>query len=205
MIRTPIIAIATLLLFALLSGCNQRHSPIEVSRAFWKAVQAGNAGAVKTLVTSASRASVKADGMALEIDQIELGRTVIDGDQASVDTHLVVQSENPLQLPLKTRLQREEGQWHYDATMASLEPGGSLSQALNAIGEIGRVFSDQVAESMGEIEQKLPEIKRQLEQAQSEIQRQMPEVRRQLEEMLNKLRESLKRLPVEPPPGEQAI
>ena len=190
------------LFLVLLSGCNQRHSPIEVSRAFWKAVQAGNAGAVKVLVTKKSRASVKTDGKALQIGQVQLGRTVIEGNVATVDTSLVVKSDHPVRVPLQTHLLREEGDWRvdYDATMASLEPGGSLAQALGTLGELGRIFSDKVQESMGDLQQRMPEIKRRIEEARGEIQRQLPEVRRQLEEMLEQLRKGLEQArPVEPP------
>ncbi len=210
--RTLIFTLS-LLLPLLLGGCNQRHSPIEVSQAFWKAVQAGNAGAVKALVTSASRASVKTDGKVLEIAQVALGRTIIDGDSAAVDTSLVIKSDRPLEVPLQTRLRREDGAWRvdYDATMASLQPGGSLAQALDTLGELGQVFSDKVQESMGELQQHMPELKRRIEQAQSEIQRTLPEVRRQLEEMLEQLRKGLEQArPAHPPttqapPGGQAI
>ena len=201
------------LFLVLLGGCNQRHSPIEVSRAFWKAVQTDNAGAVKVLVTKTSRASVKTDGKALQIDQVELGRTVIDGDDATVDTSVVVASDHPVTVPLQTRLLREEGEWRvdYDATMASLRPGSSLAQALGTLGELGRAFSDKVQQSMDELQQRMPEIKRRIDEAQGEIQRQMPEVRRQLEQILEQLRKGLEQArPTEPaapksPAGGQAI
>ncbi len=202
-----------LIVLVLLGGCNQRHSPIEVSQAFWKAVRAGNAGAVKVLVTKASRASVETGAKALEIDQVELGRTVIDGDVASVDTRVVIASDHPVRVPLQTRLRREHGVWRvdYDATMASLRPGSSLAQALGTLGELGRAFSDKLQQSMDELQQRMPEIKRRMEEAQGEIRRTLPEVRRQLQEMLEQLRKGLEQArPADPevsesPPGGHAI
>lgn len=199
--RTSTLLLTLFPVLLLLTGCNQQHSPIEVSRAFWKAVQAGNAGAVKALVTKASRASVKTDGKALQIDQVELGRTVIEGDVATVDTSVVIASDHPVRVPLQTRLQREAGDWRvdYDATMASLRPGGSLAQALGTLGELGRAFSDRLQESLGDLRQRMPEIKHRIEEAQGEIQRQMPEVRRQLEQILEQLRKGLEQArPAEP-------
>ena len=71
----------------------------------------------------------------LPLDEIILGKTVIDGDSAWVDTTVTISGDKPYTLPIKTVLIRENKQWKvdYEATMKWVSKGSSVYSVISGI------------------------------------------------------------------------
>ncbi len=175
------------------TGCVENLSPIEVSERFWTAVQNKDQRAVRKYVSSDT---LKKDDLAeniLPLDEISLGRTVIDGEQAWVDTEVIIAGDNPFNLPIKTVLLRENKQWKvdYDATMHSISRGSSVARVLGSIANLSEKFSDELNRSFDEIQKTIPEVEEEIGKIEENISEKLPELRKRIEEILQQLEEAL--------------
>ena len=187
------------------SACVPRLTPIQVSEKFWQAVQENDADAARHFVTEDARNRDLTDNI-LPLEEVTLGRTIIDGDQAWVDTTVVISADKPYHLPLKTVLLRENERWKvdYDATVASVSKGSHAARVISGISELSRRFSEELNRSMEDIQRSLPELQKELEQLEGNLRRELPELREQMREFLRQLEEALgqdKDRHESPPPG----
>lgn len=187
-------AFFVILLPLALNGCAASLSPIEVSERFWTAVQHGNTGVVRKYVTSESMNRNDLTEDILPLDSFSLGKTVIDGQQAWVDTTVVISADKPFSLPLKTILLQENEQWKvdYDATVASVSRGSDVARIIGSIASISEQFASELDRSLAEIQKSLPEVQKELERIEKDIKEKLPELRRRMEEFMRQLEEALK-------------
>ncbi|MCC7410134.1 MAG: hypothetical protein IT495_00660 [Gammaproteobacteria bacterium] len=178
----------------LASACAQRLEPAQVAQRFWNAVTAGDTGAAQLFVTADSRAMLRAGDGVLPIGDVQIGRTIIDGRTARVETTVTVLGDKPLAVPLNTRLREEDGRWKvdYDQTMAAIASSGELARALGRMRELNRQFSAELDKSMAELQRSLPAITRELERFKAQIQQQVPAIRQEIEDLARRLEDALK-------------
>lgn len=202
---TGITCVFSLLLVAV--GCAANPSPMEVSEGFWKGVKEKDAAAVSRYVTSASQESLKRQDPAsniLPIKQVTLGRTVIEGERAWIDTTVEVADEKPFQLSVRTVLQQENQQWKvdYNATVASLTSDSAVGRVLGDLSALSRQFTDKLNQSLEQAQKVLPEIEREIGKIESELRQSLPELRQRMEELMRQLEKALgdRKEPGSPPP-----
>jgi len=191
---TGITCVISLLLVA--TGCAANPSPLEVSEGFWNGVKEQDAAAVSRYVTAASQESLKQQDPArniLPIKQVTLGRTVIEGDHAWVDTTVEVAGDEPFHLSLRTVLQQENRQWKvdYNATVASITSDSAVGRVLGDLSVLSRQFTDQLNQSLEQAQKALPEIEREIGKIESELRQKLPELRQRMEELMRQLEEAL--------------
>jgi gas vesicle protein len=183
----------------LFSGCEDKLSPIEVSRLFWKGVELRDTTIIKKFISSDSQVNTSSTENILPVRDATFGRTVIEGDMAWVDTTVTIASEEPFTLPLTTTLVKENGYWkvNYNETIASVSSGSDIARIMGSIQDLSGKFADELDRSIGEMQKAIPEIKREIEQVEEKIKSRIPELKRRMEEFTRQLEEILK-LPPQP-------
>jgi chromosome segregation ATPase len=129
----------------------------------------------------------------LPLDEISLGKTIIDGEQAWVDTEVVIAGDDSFRLPLKTVLLKENKQWKvdYNATMHSISRGSSVARVLGSIANLSEKFSNELNRSLDEIQKIIPEVEEEIGKIEENISKKLPELRKRIEEILQQLEEAL--------------
>lgn len=182
-----------LCIILLLGGCGNRLSPLEVSERFWSAVQRGDAQEVQqhSIAGTIGRPVSSAD--MLTVTEVDFGRTIIDGDRATVETVVMVGRDQPYRLPLKTYLEQQQHAWKvdYDATMGPIHGDGSAAILFDAISRINEALSRQLQESLTELQDLVPLLERELADLERSLRDSLPELRRQLEDALREFEKSL--------------
>ena len=189
------------------SGCAANPSPLEVSDGFWKGVKDKDTAAVSRYVTTGSLESLKRQDPArniLPIKQVTLGRTVIDGERAWIDTTVEVADDKPFHLSVQTVLQQENRQWKvdYNATVASITNDSDVGRVLGDISALSKHFTDKLNQSLDQAQKALPEIEREIGKIEGNLRQKLPELRQHMEELMRQLDEALgnKTRPESPPP-----
>jgi len=201
------------LLVTAISGCAASLSPMEVSEGFWKGIKEKDNAAVSRYVTAASQVALKQQDPArniLPIKQFTLGRTVIEGDHAWIDTTVEVADDRPFHMSVQTVLQQENRQWKvdYNATVASITRNSDLGRVLGDIGKLSKQFTDQLNQSLDQAQKALPEIEREIGKIEGDLKQKLPELRQRMEELMRQLEESLgnkNRQETAPPPRTREI
>jgi len=132
-----------------LTGCFGPESPQDVARKFWESVITHNVDdAIKhsTLVEAKSYDAFnkKWDGY-----QPVMGKIVINGNQAEVETELSqINDTGKNQQKLNTYLVKQDGQWKVDyvRTAESID-GGALGHFLGQLDEMSKKLSDTLKDS----------------------------------------------------------
>ena len=192
-------------------GCAANLTPMEVSDKFWTAVKNGDDYTVSGCVTSGSIESLKKQDLGrdiLPINNISFGKTVIDGEQAWVDTDVEVAGNDPFTLPLKTVLLMENRQWKvdYDKTVASVSKTGSVARVVGELNNLGEQFNDKLNRSLDEIERTLPQVQQEIEEIEQNMRQRLPELRQHLEDFMRQLEDALGgKKEKQPQPGTKEI
>lgn len=192
-------------------GCAANLSPMEVSDKFWTAVKNRDGRMASGYVTSGSLESLKQQDLdqdILPINNVSFGKTVIDGEQAWVDTDVVIAGNDPFHLPLKTVLLMENRDWKvdYDKTVASVSKSSSVARVLGELNNIGEQFNEKLNRSLDEIERTLPQVQKEIEKIEGNLREKLPELRQRLEEFMRQLEESLgNKKETQPQPGTKEI
>lgn len=193
----------------LAAGCQEQLGPQQVAERFWSAVAARDAAAARALVTAASRDAVALDGEVLPVGDVELGRIVIEGDTARIDTAATVLGDEPLRVPLVTHLQREGERWRVDyrRTVEVLSNDSDIGRAIAKLRELNNRLAAGLDQSMAELEKRLPEIEREARRFKQELAEKLPGMRAELEALAKRLQqaleEALRPLAPQAPPEEQ--
>ncbi len=200
--------ISIFVISVMVSGCATNLSPIEVSQNFWTAVQNKDSQTIRKYITSASPRENDLTANILPVSNFTLGRTVIDKNQAWVDTTVEIAADDPFSLPIKTVLLQENEQWKvdYTATVASISSSSDVARILGNLNDLGIQFADKLNQSLGEIQKTLPEVQRELEKIEESMKQKLPELQQRMEEFMRQLEEALGNKPgSQPPPRTEEI
>lgn len=176
------------------SGCMADLSPVEVSGFFWTAIKDKKPDEVRKYVSSKSINEKDLTENILPIENVSFGKIVIEGDNAWVDTTVVLAADDPFSLPLKTVLLRENRQWKvdYDATVGSVSKDSGVARVIGSLSELSGKIAKELDRSLEEIQQAIPEVQKELENLEDDFNRALPEVRKQIEEIIQQIEEALK-------------
>lgn len=182
------------LVFLLASGCGEDSYPIDIAEKFWRAVKTKDAETIRKYSSSDSLKTEKPGQDILPLDEITLGKTVIDGDAAWVDTTVTISGDKPFTIPLRTVLLRENKQWKvdYGSTIKVVSEGSSVSHVINNIKNLSKDLATEFNQSMEELQEKIPEMKDEVEQLEESLIEKIPELKKQIEEFVSDLKEAIK-------------
>ena len=197
--------IMVLLIFC--TACAANPTPMEVSDGFWTGIKQKDPAAVSRYVTAESLESLEDKDPAssiLPIKAVTLGRTVIDGEHAWIDTTVEVADDRPMHLTLQTILQQENQQWKvdYNATVASITNDSDFGRVLGDISDLSRQFTDKLNQSLDQAQRALPQIQREIGKIEGDLKQKLPELRQRMDELMRQLEEALgdKNKPESQPP-----
>ncbi len=179
-----------------MTGCGEGLYPIDVSEGFWRAVKGKDIKAIEKYSTEDSLTGDELSENILPLDEIILGKTVIDGDGAWVDTTVTISGDKPYTLPIKTVLIRENKQWKvdYQATMKWVSKGSSVYSVINGIRNMSEALVEELNQSMEDIQKAIPEIKAEVEEIEESLLEHVPELKKQIKEFIEDLEEAIKNL-----------
>jgi gas vesicle protein len=180
----------------LMAGCSEGLYPIDVSEGFWRAVKNKDMQAIEKYSTEDSITGDELNENILPLDEIVLGKTVIDGDGAWVDTTVTISGDKPYTLPIKTVLIRENKQWKvdYQATMKWVSKGSSVYSVISGIKNMSEALAEELNQSMEDIQKVIPEIKEEVEEIEESLLKHVPELKKQIKEFVEDLEEAIKDL-----------
>jgi len=179
-----------------ITGCDEGLYPIDVSEKFWRAVKDKD---TKVIQKYSTNSSLKGNGLGeniLPLDEITLGKTVIDGDGAWVDTTVTISGDKPYTLPIKTILIRENKQWKvdYQATIKWVSNGSVVSNVINSIKNMSEELAKELNQSMEDIEKAIPEVKEEVEKLEESLLEHVPELKKQIKEFIEDIKDAIKEL-----------
>lgn len=190
-----------ILLVMSVAGCNQGLYPAERAEIFWRAIQAQDTDKLRKSITAKSRQQNDLIKNILPVGQVSLGKTVIDGDHAWVDTTIEIKAEKSFSIPLKTILLKEKGLWmvDYEDTVATLSSASELASVMGSIHELGEQVAKQFNEALDVLKKNIPQVQHELKKLEEHIKSQIPELKESLENLAKQLEEALKPLAEDPP------
>ena len=193
-ITFKLIFITSICLF--MTGCAEGLYPIDVSEGFWRAVKDKDIKAIEKYSTEDSLTGDELSENILPLDEIVLGKTVIDGDGAWVDTTVTISGDKPYTLPIKTVLIRDKRQWKvdYQATMKWVSKGSSVYSVISGIRNMSEALAEELNQSMEDIQKAIPEIKEEVEEIEESLLEHVPELKKQIKEFVDDLEEAIKDL-----------
>jgi len=176
------------------TACDEGLYPIDVAEEFWRAIKDKDVKTIQKYSTEDSLTGEDLDENILPLDEIILGRTVIDGDSSWVDTTVTISGDKPLTLPLRTVLIRENKQWKvdYDETIKLVSKGSSISRIISSIRNMRENLTEELNQSMEDIQKAMPEVKEEIEKIEESLLEHVPELRKQIKEFLKDLKEAIK-------------
>ena len=189
-----LIFITSICLF--MTGCAEGLYPIDVSEGFWRAVKDKDIKAIEKYSTEDSLTGDELSENILPLDEIVLGKTVIDGDGAWVDTTVTISGDKPYTLPIKTVLIRDKRQWKvdYQATMKWVSKGSSVYSVISGIRNMSEALAEELNQSMEDIQKAIPEIKEEVEEIEESLLEHVPELKKQIKEFVEDLEEAIRDL-----------
>jgi hypothetical protein len=178
------------------TACNEGLYPIDVSEKFWRAVKDKDAQAIQKYSTKDTSRDKEAIENILPLSEITLGKTVIDGDSAWVDTTVTISGDKSFTIPLRTVLIMENKQWKvdYDSTVKLVSKGSAVSNVINSIKNMSEDLAKELSQSMEGIEKVIPEVKEEVEKIEESLLEHVPELKKQIEEFVEDLKEAIKEL-----------
>ena len=187
-----------LLASVFLTACeDEPKSPFEVTQAFWQAMENKNVDQVKKLISEKSLRDESLADNIVSISQPSFGKIVIDGNEAEVETKVVIESDNPTTVPLDTLLVKENEKWKvdYHATVDAIGSGRELAQMIQELRTFGEKFSKDLSRefesSMDELDKTMPEIEKEIKNLGEQIKEHVPELKKQFEDLAKQLQDAL--------------
>ena len=183
-----------------ITSCNEGLYPIDVAEGFWRAVKDKDAKAIQKYSTNISLKEDELGENILPLDEITLGKTVIDGESAWVDTTVTISGDKPFTIPLRTELIRENKRWKvdYNATIKLVSQGSAVSNVINSIRNMSKDLAEELNESMEEIQKTIPEVTEEVEKIEELLLEHIPELKKQIEEFVRDLKDAIEELGKEP-------
>jgi hypothetical protein len=176
-------------------------SPHVVTEKFWEAIQRNDLATAHQYIASDSLEKEDLTAPLLPIAQVELGKTIIDKEQAWVETTITVHREETVTIPIKTILIHENQQWkvRYQETVTLLTETSELARLLEQFGAMTEQFAQKFNQSLQELQRSLPEVERGLKDIESKLKAQIPEIQKRLEDLGEELEKLFKSAPPAPP------
>lgn len=190
-----------LLFFVLVtSACSEPKSPLDVSAAFWKSIQARDLNLLYESVAPDSVKQYKLDDMP-SVGKVYLGEAVVEEDNARVETSIEITDAGNMEIPAKTFLVRKNGKWKvdYDETVGSVSMNSRIARLFSNMEDAGDEFMEQFNDIVNEYQKTIPEVQRGLKKLEERIKLQIPEIKDRIEEFAREIDRSLKK---PPPPKE---
>ena len=183
-----------------ITSCNEGLYPIDVAEGFWRAVKDKDAKAIQKYSTNISLKEDELGENILPLEEITLGKTVIDGESAWVDTTVTISGDKPFTIPLRTELIRENKRWKvdYNATIKLVSQGSAVSNVINSIRNMSKDLAEELNESMEEIQKTIPEVTEEVEKIEESLLEHIPELKKQIEEFVRDLKDAIEELGKEP-------
>lgn len=189
----------------LVTACSGPESPEEVSQAFWQAVvqrDAGQASEYSTLVEDAAFDGYQRQWQGAEMDW---GRVVIDGNQATVDITFNGLEGRDKPLKTTTYLVQKEDQWlvDYYRTGEALQEGPLWGGVMNQLETLGKDIQAQLERHSSELAREFEVMANELRQLASEAGNRFSgmvsdygqTLQQQIDQLSRSLREALKNNP----------
>ena len=195
--------IVYLLCGLILTACVPNLTPMEVSERFWTAVKNKDVNEVKKYIAPGTVSNNESDNL-LPVDDVKLGRTVIDGDRAWIDTMVVTVGKESFEVPLETKLLKHQEQWKvdYDATVESLSKDNAIARAIDGLADISEQLADNLDQSLEEMQKAIPEVKKEIERIEDNVKEHLPELQQKMDDFIRQLEKALedlnKKSPEEP-------
>lgn len=150
----------------LLTACGGPQSPEEVSQAFWQAVvkqDAGDANEYSTLIEDAGFDGYQRQWQGVEI---QWGRVVIDGNEATVDTTFNGLPERDEPLETTTYLVQKNDDWlvDYYRTGEALNQGPLWGDVVNQLEALGKDLQTELARHSDDLAREFDALTEQLRQ-----------------------------------------
>ncbi len=190
--------LSLLLLSIFLTACqDEPKSPFEVTQAFWHAMETKNVDQIKKLISEKSLHDKIIPENLVSISKPGFGKILIDGDTAEIETTVVIESDNPTEVPLETLLVKENEKWKvdYHATINAVSSEGQLAKAIRELKTFGekfsREFSKEFESSMDELDKAMPEIEKEIQNLGDQIKERVPELQKQFEDLAKQLQQAL--------------
>lgn len=130
-----------------LGGCSSGEAPKSVAERFWQAVEQRDRETVAALSIESEGMSMNLDDEGTKMEELQLGETVIDGDEAFVETRMTaVTEERSLDLAFETALVRSDGPWLVDLE----ETGSRMMKSVLGVSmqELGEAMADGMKQAM---------------------------------------------------------
>ena len=194
--KTKFILIFLSFICIFITSCNEGLYPIDVAEGFWRAVKDKDTESIQKYSTNISLKENELGENILPLDEITLGKTVIDGDGAWVDTTVTISGDKPFTIPLRTELIRENKRWKvdYDSTIQLVSQGSAVSNVINSIKNMSKDFAEELNQSMDEIQKTIPEMTEEVEKIEESLLEHIPELKKQIEEFVRELKDAIEEL-----------
>jgi len=158
--RIVAIVLSVIVLFSL--GCSSSNEAISVAKKFWKAMEDRDLAKAKYYATKATASSLNINENEEDKDvEIIFGEvTKEDGKTLVVTTMRTTQDEKTMDIPMKTVLVKEDGEWRVDVdqTMMSLF-GGAMGAMMETMKEgfedMGKAMAEEMQAGFEEMSKEL--------------------------------------------------
>ncbi len=181
-----------------LVSCQTKKTPQQISEHFWLGMKTENEALVRKYSLSSSIDETEDITQFKSITKITLGKIIIDGDVAEIETTVTVSSNNKIMdVKLNTYLENNNDIWkvNYRKTVLQLKLNRNMAEVFSDIEEITEEVTEQIEKSVKEIKEKVvPEIKSEIEQAEQELLEKLPELKNVFDKFLEELEKSLEEL-----------
>jgi len=191
-----------LLLVLLAGGCVNALPPQDVADRYWRAVVTHHPDKLKRYVCAADQALLADAAAVPPVARYELGKTVIEDSRARIDTRVVLDGPEALEVPLTTQLLRENDLWcvEHQATVSAITRNRELAEVMRQLEQIGETLKQGIDRSVDDLKNVLPRVEEEISRFESEFKQRLPELREKVEQFRKRFEEALKQKPVQPPP-----
>lgn len=211
--RQSIFLLLSLSLLAMLTSCEARKTPDQVSKHFWLGIKTKNTALVKKY--SLSRSIDKDEDLKQinEVTEFSLGKIIIDADSSEIETTVTsVLNEEKVEIKLTTYLEKQGDTWkvNFDKTLRQLTVEQNIAEVLDDIEKMKEEMTEQLEESVEEIKEKvvpeinakvediqekmIPEIKSELDKAEKQIMERLPELKDIFDDLLQEIKKSIEEM-----------
>lgn len=179
------------LLFVLLVSCATPPGPQETATQFWHALIAGESDALRALVRDADKDHLDGGRTVLPVRGFSLGRMVVEGQRADIETRLDIGGDTPMNLDITTVLLREGDAWRVDyaASVREISRDSELAKMLEQLQQLASRAGTGLNRSLEELKNALPRLEDELSNIEKDVRARLPELRKRLEELGEQLRQ----------------
>ncbi len=193
---------ALLLSTLILTGCFGPESPQDVTREFWEAVITQNVDDTIEYSTLLDAKSYDSFNKKWDGYQLVIGKIVIDGNQAEVETKLSrIDNNSENHRKLNTYLVKQDGQWKVDYVHTAKSMDGDVfTQFLGQLDDLGKKLSDTLKDSSNKFSIEMKRLENELkifaqstsDEANKIIEQHGAELKKSIEELAESIDRALK-------------